>query len=236
MPFMEEVRKLFKRRKPVEIDLTDGSATDFDSVSNAEQGGDGKPLASVQRRKPTLAEIQQGYDEVMGLVRKIGEHLDAQTQRTEKLVELMERLPEAIDSLPELHRQNSRLLDVLNEHLAASRKRDETLGTTLGKLSESSDHQTEVLGLLQQQFDTSTRASEQMTKTLGSFSHALGNLSENNHRSTEILSGLVRSTEDRETQLIDILGRTQKWIVGILIAIGVVAVAAIVLAAIAMMQ
>ena len=98
------------------------------------------------------------------------------------------------------------------------------------------DTYTSILGLIQQQFDSTTRASEQMTQTLGGFSSALGNLSENNHRSTEILSGLVRSTEQRESRLIEMMSRTQKWIIGILIGIGVVAGAAIILAAIAMMR
>lgn len=241
MPFMEELRRLFTRspkpRTPVGIDLT---GTQAEGLSNGSGGDDVQrsrtaedSLAPVHRRKPTLTEIQQNYDEVMGLVRKIGDHLDAQTQRTEKLVSLMERLPEAIDALPEMHRQNARLLEALSEHLAHSRKREETLNSTLDKLGEASGHQTEVLGLLQQQFDSSTRSAEQMTQTLTGFNETLANLAQNNSRSTEALTQLMRTTEQRESQLIDIFGRTQKWMIGLLAGVGLLTIAAIVIAVIA---
>jgi hypothetical protein len=248
MLFMDELRRLFHRkprphyslRRPVEIDVTATQAEGLaDEVRGSSLNGEvatelnGSPLLPVHR-KPTISELQRGYEEVVSLVHKIGDHLDAQTQRTERLVELMERLPEAIDALPEVHRQNARLLDALSEHLARGRQRDETMSETLGKLSESSVHQTEVLGLLQQQFDSSTRAAEQMTVTLGGFTGALGELSENHQRSTEVLKGLMRTTGEREARIIEMMSRTQKWLIGLMMGVGAVAVAAVIFAALAM--
>ncbi len=222
MPMLDGLRKMFRGRKdPVAIDLTDNQ-TDANSSPDNLTG----ELAPAERRaKPrSMAELQRGYEEVMGLVRKVGDHLDAQTKRTERLIDLMENLPQALDALPEINRQNSQLLEALNEHLSQSKKRESTLNDTLRSLGESSAQQTEVLGLLQQQFDASTRSAEQMTETLGNFSEALSNLAETNNRSTDILARIVDSADERDARMAALMSKSDRWnwvIVGLL-ALGII--------------
>src|SRR5690606_35266923 len=105
-------------------------------------------------------------------------------------------------------------------HLMHSRERDETLGQALKQIHSSTGHQAQTLQLLQKQFDTGRDSAERMTETLGSFSSALTGLAENNNRSTEVLSGLLRSTEQRESQLVETIRRMQRWTLGLLISVG----------------
>ncbi|HRP62770.1 MAG TPA: hypothetical protein PK400_05715 [Phycisphaerales bacterium] len=232
MPLMQDIRNLFRprRKTPLELDLT---GTQAEGLAD---NGDSRSAIIERKPKRSMAELQQGYDEVMGLVRKIGDHLDAQTRRTEKLVELMERLPQALDALPEASRNNSRTLDLLNEHFVHSEKREHAMHETLRRLGESSGHQTEVLGLLQQQLDAGCRASEQMSQTMTGFNDALSHLATNNGRSAEVLSRLMQATDERESRLAEMMSRTQRWMIGAIIGLGVVATVAIIIALVAFLR
>lgn len=225
MPMLEGIRNLFRGKKdPVAIDLTDDAGeipSDFD--------GDRTALTVDRRPKRSMAELQNGYEEVMGLVRKVSDHLDTQTHRTEKMLTLMERMPQALDALPEINRQNARLLESLNEHLSQAKARESALNETLRSLGESSAQQTEVLGLLQQQLDLSVQSAEKMSHTLGSFSEALTNLATANNRSTDVLARIVDAADEREARMAAMVTRSERWnwvIVGLL-SLGVLLLAVI---------
>lgn len=257
MPLLQDIRRFFtgKRRDPVEIDLTGTQAQgladsaqpaspdssregDEDAVLEDEVAG-GSYLSrrnSRGSRTKTMNELQRGYDEVIGLVRKIGDHLDAQTERTERMMSMMEHLPQAIDALPEINRQNARLLDILSDHLTQTKDREQALNDTLRHLGNSSDHHTEVLSVLQQQLDTNHRASEHMTETLGSFREALTNLAETNNRSTEILSRITEARDEREAKLTAMFKQTQRWMIAVGGTVGALGLIAIILAIMAINQ
>lgn len=245
---MDEIRRMFtrtKKQQPVTIDLTETQANGLHRNGDSANGDtDADPHANTTAqlapprsgRGRSVAELQRGYDEVMDLVRKISDHLDTQTQRTERMMQWMEHMPQALEALPEVSRQNARMIEILNEHLSHINARDSSLNNTLSRLGESSQHQTEVLGLLQQQLDNSSRSAEQMTETLGSFREALGNLASTNNRSTEILSNVVKANEERESTLTAMFERTQRWMIAAAILIGTLAVGAIALSAMAIIK
>jgi chromosome segregation ATPase len=241
MPLLEDIRRFFKREKrskPVEIDLTGTQAEGLsdsarDGESQSEGDGNLAPITARNARPRTMNELQRGYDDVMSLVRKIGDHLDSQTERTDRMMSMMEHLPQAIDALPEINRQNARLLDVLSDHLTQTKEREQALNDTLRRLGESSDHHAEVLSVLQQQLDTNHRAAEQMTETLGSFREALVNLAETNNRSTNVLARITEAGNERESKLTLMFQQTQRWMLIVGGSVGALAIVAIILAILA---
>ncbi len=241
MPIMDGIKRFFTRREePVAVDLNARSESDETHATdqNALHQSAARPeLIEARPARPrNLNELQRGYDEILGLVRKIGDHLDSQSQRTERLVELMDRMPETLDALPEINRQNARLLEVLTEHLSQVKSREDNLTSTLQRMSNASDHHTEVLGLLQQQLDQNGRASQQMTETLGGFREALSGLAGTNTRSADLLSKIAENSQERESQLITMFERSQRWMMGIAIGLGTVAAIGVVLSVIALMR
>jgi chromosome segregation ATPase len=237
MPMLEGFRKLFGgRRKPVAIDLDteDGQLRSTSDQTGTGTGagpgtGAGANELSPMRPERPKQDLQRGMDEIMSLVRRVGDHLDSQSQRTEKLLTLAEDLPQALQALPEINRQNGQLLETLSEHLRHGSKREQALNETLRSLSESSSQHTHVLGLLQQQFDASTQAAQQMTETLGSFSKALTDLAATNSRSTDILARIVDDTEQRESRMAAMVQRSERWnwIIVSLLGVGVLLLAVI---------
>jgi hypothetical protein len=93
-----------------------------------------------------------------------------------------------------------------------------------------SGHQTEVLGLVRDQLDSSSRAVGQMIETLGSVRQTLTDLSDTTQRSVLMLSEMVQVSERRSSELADLFGRTQRWMVAAVVCCGLVSVAAVTLA------
>jgi uncharacterized phage infection (PIP) family protein YhgE len=250
MPLLEDIRHFLsgKSKKPVEIDLSGTQAEGLGDAQSAaarngqddepthSKGGEGHLARFIPRsnRAKAISELQRGYDEVIRLVRKVSDHLDTQTERTERMMSVMERLPQAIDALPEINRQNARLLDILSDHLAQSKSREHALNDTLRRLGDASDHHTEVLSVLQRQLDTNHRAAEHMAETLSSFRDALSSLAETNNRSTDLLSRITEASDERESKLTTMFQQTQRWMIAVGGTVGALALIAIILAIVAM--
>jgi len=242
MTLISDIRGLFTRKKPVVVDLTstqaDGLSRNQKPDTNVEpkmrRSGDGDSQAIEKR--PTNGRLRSGapsnaqVEEVMSIVRNISSHLESQTRRTDKLIECMERLPNALDALPEINRQNSRLLEIVSDYLTHARQRDDALNDTLSGISNATTRHTEVLGLLQQQLDASGRSTESLASNLDGFKQALAQLAGTNTKTTTILSEMNRAGEKRDAELTRMLNRTQKWMIAAMACCAAASVTAIAVA------
>ncbi|MGI9014667.1 MAG: hypothetical protein ACR2GY_10510 [Phycisphaerales bacterium] len=225
MTLIQDIRGVFTRRKHVVVDLTNTQAEGLaDSMTEA------KPSSSQRGSsldRPRSVPASSNMEEVMTLVRNMSSHLEQQTSRTDRLVECMERLPDALDALPEINRQNARLLEVVSDYLDHARQRDHTLNETLDNMHRASSRQTEVLGLLHQQLDTSDRATEHLVQGMSQFREGLTQLATANESTTKVLHQLHRASEQRESELTRVLSNTQRWMIAAMVASAVVAMSAI---------
>jgi len=242
MPRMDVLRKLltFKRQttpatEPASVEVNATQARHLGSTSRHATGNGAssnrEASTAVVEPKPnktrSLHELSRGYDAVFEMVQKINNHLDQQAKRSERVIEVMDRLPEVLDTLPEIQRQSTRLLEALSEHLQQSKTRDESLHNTLDRLRQTTDQQTELLSLVQQQIDGHGEVATQMTNTLGGVREALGKIASSNEQTVKILNQTSKAAEQRESQLIQTLGRTQKWMIGAMVFCGAVSAAAL---------
>lgn len=244
MALLSDLRGLLTRRKSPAVDLSSGStssisgkpSTAIETKLTVGAGGTSSGMKDMGRTASHAA-LNAGsaatIDEVMGLVRTISTHLEKQTSRTGRLVECLQRLPEALDAMPEINRQNARLLEVINDYLDHARRRDDALNDTLSGMSTASRRQTEVLGLLQQQMDVSHRTSETLVSSLGDFRETLTELAGSNSRASNILTELSRSNERREIDLTHLLDRNQRWLVAAVVCCATMSLTAIILAGVA---
>lgn len=200
------------------------------SGGTATAGVEVKPIERVKVSKASLAEVQQSYHEVMSMVRKVSDHLDEQAKRTDRLVGLMDRLPDALQAVPEIQQQNNRLLELFSQHLEHARDRDETLNSTLTRLSEGSASQNEVLSMLQKQIEAGNETSGRLAEHLGGFQSAIHQLAESNTQSAEVLRSMARNSEQRENTLVTMINKTQKWMIVGMSICGVASLAAVIVA------
>lgn len=247
MQMFTELKTRFFRRKPAVrinldgtqaaglvnaahgIDDADHASTHDDFTANGTNHADSMIEAKPNKRQ-NMAELQRGYEEVIGVVRRIGDHLDEQSDRSERIVELLDRLPQALDVMPEISRQNIRLLESITEYLDESRRREESINDTLDRLSESTSHQTEIIGLVQQQLDAGNDTTRQMSVALTSFRESLAALSASTMRSSDVLAAISKSSHERETRLLNVMTRTERWLIAAMACSITAALAAIAVA------
>jgi len=235
MALLQDIRGIFTRKKPVVIDLTSSQASGLASgpdthieakplvrpnISGRAPAPEGDPEDRADRKSISArarVPAAPNVEEVMIVVRQISTHLETQARRTDKLIECMERLPGALDALPEINRQNSRLLEIVNEYLGHARRRDDALNETLSGITDASARQTEVLGLIQQQMDENTRSSQELRSGLVDFKDAISQLAGTNRRTTSVLSEMNQTNDRREQELTRMLRRSQAWMIGAMI-------------------
>jgi hypothetical protein len=230
MPLLADVRTLFRRRS--RRDGVDRNGAGTERLDGA--AGD-RRSTELHRIEPKAAAARTP-EEIVLMVRRIGDHLEGQTQRTERLLELMDRLPPAIDALPEINRQNARFVETLHEHFGQAKRREEALNATLSTITEASGRQTEVLGLVQQHLDTSSQTSAQLSGTLETLRETLGDFADANGRTVSVLSSFMENAAKRETELIGTITGTQRWMIGAAVFCGLASVTAIVVALVAFLS
>lgn len=237
MGLMSGIRSLFKRNEPVVVDLAGPRPQPRESPmlhlrTDAESGDGRSAMLEIKSTggPRSLADLQRGYGEVMDLVRKISDHLDAQSTRTAQVSAVIERLPQVIEQLPELNRHNARLLDVLGDHLERAKSRDSSISAALTHLNETSSHQSEVLGLIQRQLDTTQQSNSRIADALTDLRQSLNDMTANSNRSMATMASLADAGAARDTRLASLLGRMQRWVIAAVVCL-ILALAAAIVAA-----
>jgi hypothetical protein len=227
MPLLGDIRRLFSRTKPVALidvnTIQTGSLAVHEEPSEdhgALAGGNGieqnpePPLIEtlpfrMQRDDPAAPQL----DEIMSLVRTIGEHVIRHNERAERLLTVLEGLPQALASLPDHARQNAQLLELLSHHARQTEARDASLSAALANLNRTASQQTDVMGLLQQQLDSNAQSEARIIESIDTMPQTLRQVAERSERACELLSDISRSAELRERQFIRSIVRIQYWMI-----------------------
>ena len=217
MTLLNGLRRIFTHPKSPILVETLGSADHLAGASNAparQQITDEAPVVTVTTPRPRIVpDPPRRTDDVAAIAQKISDHLDCQSRRSQRSLELIEKLPGMLDTLPEMNRQNTRLLDVLGEHLDQARKREGSLATTLGRITETAGHQAEVLGQVQEQLDANRQVIARVAEALTGVRSGLGELNETNRRLTASLDSMRSGASQRETELIETVQRMHHWMI-----------------------
>ncbi|TVQ31860.1 MAG: hypothetical protein EA376_07685 [Phycisphaeraceae bacterium] len=202
----------------IEIDRDDEGALDREIGQLAER----RPGAPAPRNKnEMIAELQKNYEEVLELVRKLDGHLDLQERRAERLMEIAERIPAAMDAIPEIRDQGARMVEAVDRLAEATREGDERVAEAVAGVGEHVQRTGQV--------------EEELRDSVTDFRSALGEMTGANARVGDTLDGMRRSSETREQRLVELIATTRRTMVTIGVICGAVAVVAILIAVIAIM-
>ncbi len=187
---------------------------------NGNGNGNGHGLAKPNgSRDSTLSKLERGYDEVVDLMQSVRSHLSEQSERSERLVSILEGLPEALRGLPESSRRQAQMLESIQTHLDRQAISGEKLTDAISGLSKSTEAQDQAMSAMQQQLAAQHETDQLM---LGSFSQINGTLSqvgESNQASADMLRQLAEHAERSDRQMRDLFSRGQKQML-ILAAVG----------------
>ncbi len=218
-------------KEPVAIDLThlDGDETprtpspgdstvDFD-VNESDE----KRLSSKKAKQELITELQKNYKEVLELVRRVQTHLDEQESRSARLMEIVERVPEALDRIPEQREQTERLIGAI-----------ETLGETAGASRDISQQSLRELVKANEQLAQTARAENQLVGTMSEFKEAAQGIADQNDRTATAVKTMAESSSERDKRLEEAIADGRKWLVVGVTVTAAAAGAALILAAIAL--
>jgi hypothetical protein len=144
----------------------DESPTDLDPDEMVSDIADDLPDATrsrflpvVRSKQDLINDLQKRYTEVVELIQKVDTHLDEQSKRQERLLEIAETVPDALAKLPEMHAQTARLTHAIeqlteatvrgvNRNDAAMTKQKAALDQLVTHAADSAHTQTKVVGSL----------------------------------------------------------------------------------------
>jgi hypothetical protein len=215
--------------RPVAVDLyTDD---DLDGVDPAESDTGRSPLAAPKNRQELINELRKNYTEVLGLVRKVDAHLDEQSTRGERLLELAERSTRHAEILPEIAEQNRRIADALVDLVELTRdlrtRQDassERLNKTALQQLESAQRQTAAMQAMQASLHRVGEAEAETTRTMQGLGETLTTLSGSTRDLGDTISAMRETDAEREVELARLVSNSQKWLVAAVVFCGLLAV------------
>ncbi|MEM8781800.1 MAG: hypothetical protein AAGE65_03000 [Planctomycetota bacterium] len=103
-----------------------------------------------QKKQVTLAEIKQGYGEIVDTMQALRSHLEDTQQRQAQMAQMMEGLPAVLSSLPEATRTQTQLIRAIGSHLESQNTTNGHLTEAIQGLSKSADRQDDTLGQIRE--------------------------------------------------------------------------------------
>ena len=145
------------------------------------------------KRDQAIADLKAGYDEVVDLMKTVRTHLNDQSERSQHLLELLRHMPEALQSLPETNRNQSRLLEVIQNHLDQQSRHATRFNDSLTTLTRVTEQQTQILGVIQQHMDASSQTDDKLLRSFTAMNQTLENLND----STRLSANNMRELNER---------------------------------------
>lgn len=169
-----------------------------------------RPEVQAMRRE-IVEELRRNYGEVLGLVRKVDEHLDRQEQRGHELMALAERSERALEALPHIAEHTGEVSET-------SKAFAEAVGEHQLAMNDSVERQSgaiEAHSLALSEFGRTVRES-------------LGGMSDSTRELGDAILRMRETDRQRERELAELVERTQRHQLAMVVG-GVVLVAATVL-------
>jgi hypothetical protein len=166
--------------------------------------------AATEEATAKPAKRDRGYNEMMTLLDDVREHMQHQANRSERLLQVMEGLPEALQNLPETNRNQVRILEAIEGHLDQQTQNQSHLTNAINGLSRTTETQEQNIGIIKEHLGRQEQTDQQMLTSFSSLTNTLGKLNESSQASAKSLQQLTDRGEEREHEMRDLFKRNQK--------------------------
>ncbi len=197
------LQKVFGRRRSLAAGVAEvrrPGVVEVEGNGLAHAGLDRAP--TPRSRQELIEELQRNYTEVLGLVRKVDNHLDEQRDRGERLLAITRAVPDALDAVPALRTQADAIGRTVERLVEVARASDEHAVAAVNELI--------ALGERLRSIDA---RGEALTGAVGEFRGSVQAMARSGERLNENLTGLQRDAALREDRLMSCLERQQRWLI-----------------------
>ncbi len=169
---------------------------------------------SLPSRRPAkespMDKLQRGYEEMVTLMSSVRNHLETQAERSERLLRVLDGLPEALKSLPEATRNQTRTLEAIQTNLNQQGQHNTRLADALNGLAKSTQHHEHAMSAIGQQLDAGHKRSEQILTSFHTLTGTLDRMTDNNEASTILLRRMAEQESQAAEQVRQLFVRNQK--------------------------
>ncbi len=159
------------------------------------------------KRDAAIANLQDGFNTLTGLMGSIRDNLETQNGRQQELMSLLSQLPQSLEGLPEASRVQSETLKAIHTQLATQNGHQTKLGDILDHISQAATEQRKTLNAMDERFSTLSEHDAAISQNLSSVGNAMQTVSKNSSASTEVLSQMKDNITARDGELERILHR-----------------------------
>ena len=159
------------------------------------------------KRDQAIANLQDGFNTLTGLMGSIRDNLDRQNTRQEELLGLLAKLPESLEGIPEASRVQSETLKAIHTQLATQNGNALKLGEILDRISTASNENRRTLEALDERFESLSEHDAAISQNLSSVGAAMQDVSKNSATSAEVLMSVRDNMSSRDAELERILHR-----------------------------
>jgi hypothetical protein len=183
------------------------------------------PDGAIEHRTPPkgkqelLAEIQRNYQEVLELVRKVDGHLDESSERSRRIFDLAERVPEGMASIVELKHQQEVVTHAIERITEVATATEGHASSTVAELRA-----------IAVRFDEAGQRGEALALAVGEFREILTGVAGSGVRLNAVMESIQREASSREERLVSLIEREQRWMIFALSLCGISVAVAIVIA------
>ena len=182
-----------KGKKPVQVD-----------VARVEDP-DAPPSTQV-----SLAQLKQGYGEVVDTMKSVRSHLEQQADRSQQMLEVMRQLPDALKAIPQTAETQTRLLESIQANLDRQNETSGHLTTAITGLASAAASQEKALGKISDHMAEEKQTRRDLTDTVGSLNSTLGDVTAASTATRESMGAVVDQTRHDSEQMRELFQRSQK--------------------------
>lgn len=203
------------------------------TANRLDASDESKPVTVKRRssKQEVLQKIEEGYDEMIGVVRSVKDHMAKQGERQERLLEMLDGLPEAIKSLPQTMRNQTDVLELLHEELKRQGVKDERLASALEGVAKSQETSDKTMNAIHTQLNVQAQTNSSMLEGFQEVNGSLENLTQRNEATVDAVAGLAEKTKQSDATVKELFERSQRQITVMSVVSWTLAIVALTVAA-----
>jgi archaellum component FlaC len=181
-------------------------------------------------KSESLEKLQEGFNNLIGQLKGINEHLNHQISQHEDLMNRIEQLPKLLESFPTVVENQKKLTEQMLEQLKSTVAKDQQFIDVVAKIPTETGKQTDALVDINNQLAAAADADVQMAESFNKFTDTLDKLDRSTTGQTDGILQMSKTFATSDRYLKYLMSRQNKrfmWI--FMTAIGVCVVAILIL-------
>jgi methyl-accepting chemotaxis protein len=182
------------------------------------------------KREP-LEKLQAGFNQLIEQLEGINAHLGQQVSQHKTLVGHVEQIPEVLNSIPDLIKNQKQATEDLYEMMRQTMAKDEQFVMSVERIPEETARQTKALHQIDERLDASAGLDTKLVEGVGRFNQSLDQLHSSTQTQTEYMSQMAKTMADREDRFRQMMSRQNRRLTWLLLALAGLGISSLALVA-----